>query len=858
MSELLSGGKMARTKIDYGIDLGTTNSSISRMENGSPIIKKSTSGSTQADTTPSCVSYNKKQTNYVGHRAYRILASERLSAYRKQDPSLINTFEEFKRTMGTDEERACKNMGTSFSSEELSAEVLKALKGYVQDEEINAVVITVPAKFQGSQKDATKKAAELAGIQHCILLQEPIAASMAYGVDVQSIDGAWIVFDFGGGTFDVALMRATEGIMRVIDTEGDNFLGGKNIDYAIVDKLILPYLFEKYSLNTILSNNEKKENLRNALKRFAEETKISLSPKETAQYEILTDEPIGEDDDGNEIEIDLTVTRSDYENVVMPIFQRAVDMLKALLQKNQLSGPDLKTILMIGGPTYSETLRDMVRNQITENINISIDPMIAVAKGAALFASTKNIPDGIKEVDKSKVQLKLVCAADTVETEEKVGIQVLRAKTDGEIPEILFVELNRHDKGWGSGKVGIKNDAAILDVLLESGKPNGFSVLITDEKGRLYQSEPDSFSIIQGFKVAGATLPYDLCIDAYQISAGKQQLISLKGLMKNQPLPAKGLGVFLTQRDIRPGNKEDKIKIPVYYGEAGTNWNNNELRGEIIITGEQLPGMLPKGSEVELSVEIDESEMIKVSATFPYLDDEIVDDVIKLGKLPALSIDSLNNRLNTANTTLDLMEEDYPDIDLIKVEAIRTDLNDISSLLESGGSDGDTKNQVFGRLCKCQKAIDTLKDIGEWPRVVGELNDALEGLKTNSEQFGNEKTSQIVDQLSNQVRTVIQSNDQQMAVQLTEQIRSISFAIVDQGAGVALEISMIKGFGDNFEMHDWKDRNQARSLINEAKAIINSNRPTKDNLRPIVSKLYGLLPSVQEGIGPIDKGILAK
>jgi molecular chaperone DnaK len=500
----------------------------------------------------------------------------------------------------------------------------------------------------------------------------------------------------------------------------------------------------------------------------------------------------------------------------------------------------------------------MVRNQITENINISIDPMIAVAKGAALFASTKNIPDGIKEVDKSKVQLKLVCAADTVETEEKVGIQVLRAKTDGEIPEILFVELNRHDKGWGSGKVGIKNDAAILDVLLESGKPNGFSVSITDEKGTLYQSEPDSFSIIQGFKVAGATLPYDLCIDAYQISAGKQQLISLKGLMKNQPLPAKGLGVFLTQRDIRPGNKEDKIKIPVYYGEAGTNWNNNEMRGEIIITGEQLPGMLPKGSEVELSVEIDESEMIKVSATFPYLDDEIVDDVIKLGKLPALSIDSLNNRLNTANTTLDLMEEDYPDIDLIKVEAIRTDLNDISSLLESGGSDGDTKNQVFGRLCKCQKAIDTLKDIGEWPRVVGELNDALEGLKTNSEQFGNEKTSQIVDQLSNQVRTVIQSNDQQMAVQLTEQIRSISFAIVDQGAGVALEISMIKGFGDNFEMHDWKDRNQARSLINEAKAIINSNRPTKDNLRPIVSKLYGLLPSVQEGIGPIDKGILAK
>ena len=858
MKELLFGGKMARTKIDYGIDLGTTNSSISRMENGSPIIKKSTSGSTQADTTPSCVSYNKKQTNYVGHRAYRILASERLSAFRKQDHSLINTFEEFKRTMGTDEEVTCKNMGKSFSSEELSAEVLKALKGYVQDEEINSVVITVPAKFQGSQKDATKKAAELAGFQHCILLQEPIAASMAYGVDAQSINGAWIVFDFGGGTFDVALMRASEGIMRVIDTEGDNHLGGKNIDYAIIDKLILPYLMEKYSIDNILSSNKQKKLLRNALKRFAEETKINLSPKENAQYEILTDEPIGEDDDGNEMEIDLTVARSDYEDVVMPIFQRAVDLSKALLQKNQLSGLDLKTILMIGGPTFSETLRDMVRTQITENINISIDPMIAVAKGAALFASTKDIPDGIKEVDKSKIQLKLVCTADTVEIEEKVGIQVLRARTEGEVPEVLFIELNRLDKGWTSGKVGIKNDAAILDVLLEPGKANGFSVSVTDEKGTIYQSEPDSFSIIQGFKVAGATLPYDLCIDAFQISAGKQQLIGLKGLKKNQPLPAKGLGIFQTQKDIRPGNNGDKIKIPVYYGEAGTNWNNNELRGEIIITGDQLPGMLPKGSDVELSVEIDESEMIKVSATFPYLDDEIVDDVIKLGKRPSLSIDSLENRLKTANNTLDLMEEDYPDIDLIKVEVIRTELNDISSLLESGGSEADTRNQAFGMLCKCQKEVDSLQSVGEWPKVVGELNDALEGLEINSEQYGNEKTSEIVDQLTNQVKTVIQSNDQQMAIQLTEQIRSISFAIVDQGAGVALEISMIKGFDDNFEMHEWKDRNQARNLINEAKAIINSNRPTKDNLRPIVSKLYGLLPNVQEGINGIDEDILAK
>ena len=106
-------------------------------------------------------------------------------------------------------------------------------------------VITVPAKFQGYQDDATMKAAELAGFQHCELLQEPIAASMAYGIDGKSIDGKWLVFDFGGGTFDAALMSANEGIMKADDTEGDTHLGGKNLDYGIVDEIIIPYLQEK-------------------------------------------------------------------------------------------------------------------------------------------------------------------------------------------------------------------------------------------------------------------------------------------------------------------------------------------------------------------------------------------------------------------------------------------------------------------------------------------------------------------------------------------------------------------------------------------------------------------------------------
>jgi len=851
---------MARTKIDYGIDLGTTNSAIARMENGESIIKKSEGF--QKDTTPSCVHFNKKKTVFVGDKALNFFSKEKLLVHRKNDPTLLNSFIEFKRTMGTDEKYESKNMNRSFSSDELSAEILKALKGYVRDEDINSVVVTVPAKFQGYQKDATKKAADLAGFQHCILLQEPIAASMAYGVDAKSIDGEWLVFDFGGGTFDVALMKASEGIMKVVDTEGDNHLGGKNLDLAIVDEIIMPYLEENYTIENIIEDEERKSLLRNAVKRFAEETKINLSPADKSQYDILTDEPMGEDDDGNEIDIDLSVTKEQYEEVVKPIFQKAIDLSLKLLKNNNLTGTDLTTVLMIGGPTFSETVRNMIREQITEKVDISIDPMIAVAQGAALFASTKDIPEDIRETDKSKIQLKLSYQADTVETEEKVGVKILRDKTDGEVPEKLFVELKRQDKGWSSGKVELKGDAEIIDIHLEAGKSNGFEVVIYDEKGTEFPCEPESLSIIQGFKTPGATLPFGVCIEILDTSVGKQLLDAIKGFSKNQSLPAKGTGVYHTQKDIRPGKSSDQIRIPVYYAnEDGTKaiHNFDGLRGEIVFSGENIPGMLPKGSDVELTIEIDESEMIKVNASFPYLDDEMIEDTInpEIRKMP--SKEEIEKRLKKANDDLYNLEEEYPEIDQIKIEEIRTALNKLSEQLDKGGSEADTREEIFGQINKNMIAMDELETAGEWPKVMQELKEALEHLEATKEQFGNDKAEQIVNQINDQVRSVIEKQDLKMAKDLTKQISAIDFALVDQGAGVALEISYIKGFDDDFDMCEWKNRGEARQLINEAKNIINANRATKQNLRPIVGQLFGLLPQAQQGIGgQTDDDILVK
>jgi len=837
---------MARTKIDYGIDLGTTNSAIARMENGTPIIKKS---DTQKDTTPSCVHFNKKGTSIVGDTAYSKLDSERKKAFAKNDPSIINTFEEFKREMGSDEKSACKIMGKSFSSEELSAEVLKALKGNVRDEEINSIVITVPAKFKAYQKDATTKAAKLAGFQHCILLQEPIAVSMAYGMDEKSIDGNWLVFDFGGGTFDVALMKATEGIMKVVDTEGNNHLGGKNLDLAIVDEIIMPYLEENYSITKILADEERKGLLKKAVKRFAEETKINLSPTDKNQYDILPDEPIGEDDEGNEIEIDLSVKKEQYEEAVKPVFQRAIDLTQKLLKKNKMVGENLETVLMIGGPTFSETLRNMVKEQITENIDISIDPMTAVATGAALMASTKDIPVEVQNIDKSKIQLKLMYSTNTVETEEKIGIRVLRDKTEGEIPNKLFVELNRQDKGWSSGKVELKEDAEILEIYLEQGKSNGFSITIIDDKGSLFQSEPNSFSIIQGFKGPGSVLAFDLCIDVFEKLVRKQHLINLNGLQKNQMLPAKGTGVFHTQKDVRPGNKSDQIRIPVYEDGVGTRAIYNDFRGKFVITGEDLPSLLPKGSEVELTLRVDESEMITVSASFPYLDDHFVDIKLSEYKRSAPEKNELERELNKAFESLEILQKDYPEIDLIITEEIRNGLNRLETQLFQDGSEAGMRDEILNDMREYLKDIDKLESDSKWPKVIQELTEALEHLEDTIDQYGNENARKLIDQFNSNVKTAIEKHDVKMAQDLDVQIRSIAWKVADEALGPAMEIGLIKGFDDGFEMHEWKSRNEARQLINEAKGIVNANRATKQNLRPIVGQLFALLPQAQQSIG---------
>tara|TARA_B110001450_G_C17666048_1_gene499575 strand:- start:2621 stop:5173 length:2553 start_codon:yes stop_codon:yes gene_type:complete len=835
---------MSRTKIDYGIDLGTTNSAIVRMESGQPVIKKT---DVLADTMPSCVTYSKKKSIRVGDSALNKYSNEKLNAMKSFEKGSSNTFIEFKRTMGTDKKYQSSFMEKEFSSEELSSEILKTLKSYVIDENFTSAVITVPAKFNTTQIDATQKAAELAGFSHVELLQEPIAASMAYGLDPQKSDGFWLVFDFGGGTFDAALIKVEEGIMKVVDTEGDNHLGGKDIDYAIVDKIIIPYLEDEFSIKSIMEDVVKKNILRDAMKSFAEEAKVQLSFKEKHDIESDPGDIPGTDDDGEEFEIELTITIEDFKKHVGPIFQQSVDVCKELIKRNNIKGSDLSSLLLVGGPTFSPILRSMLKEQITTNIKTNIDPMTAVASGAALYASTRDIPNELQKRDLTKVQLDLIYESTTVEEEEYITVKVLRDKTSGEIPDSMLIEILRSDNSWSTGNIKIEGDAELIEVKLDSSKANNFKIMIYDDKGDSYECEPSEITIIQGSKIGNATLPMNIGIESKDNITGLVRFMTVPGLGKNQPLPAIGKKPGLkTQKQIRPGIKEDFIKIPLYEGDTGADGTkaiHNELMKEVIISGEDLPKLLPAGSEVELTINVDVSRLTQVEAYFPYLD-ETVEILVEASTKNVISAEELQNQISKAINSLQLINDGVNVVETDQVNDIETALDNLQNMLNDGREDEDNRNKILDKLRKVLKKIDKLESGVEWPSVNEELSDVINRLESLQEQFGNEKTDKIVNMFKTQASKVIVDKNVDVCRELIEQIRNMNFALLDEGAGVALEISLFKGFDDEFDTHDWSNTNEARKLINQAKEIISTN-PTKAELRPILIKVYALLPDVE-------------
>ena len=343
-----------------GIDLGTTNSCVAVLEGGVPHVITNPEGNR---TTPSVFAI-KGDEELVGE-----------TAKRQAVTNVKNTVSSIKRKMGTDEKVEIN--GRKYSPEEISAKILMKLKSDAESylgEKVTKAVITVPAYFNDAQRQATKNAGKIAGLDVERIINEPTAAALAYGIDKQEKTHTVLVYDLGGGTFDVSILDLGDGVFEVKSTAGNNHLGGDDFDQRIMDYLVSEFKKE----NGIDLSNDKMAMQR--IKDAAEKAKKDLSGMMSAEISI----PFIAQSDEGPLHLNVTLNRAKFEDLNKDLFDSTLDAVRKALKDAKLTASDIDKVLLVGGSTRIPYIQELVKRELGKEPSKEVNPDEVVAMGAAI------------------------------------------------------------------------------------------------------------------------------------------------------------------------------------------------------------------------------------------------------------------------------------------------------------------------------------------------------------------------------------------------------------------------------------------------------------------------------------------
>ena len=344
-----------------GIDLGTTNSCVSVMEGGEPVVIPNAEGNR---TTPSVVAFSKNGERLVGQIAKR-------QAVTNPDNTVIS----IKRKMGTAEKVNID--GDEFSPQEISAMILQKLKADAENylgQKVTQAVITVPAYFSDSQRQATKDAGKIAGLEVLRIINEPTAASLAYGMDKEDQDQKIMIYDLGGGTFDVSILDIGDGVFEVLSTNGNTHLGGDDFDQKIID-----YLIDEFKKSNGIDLRTDKMAMQR-LKEAAEKAKIELSGMQQTQINL----PFITADSTGPKHLDITLTRAKFEELIHDLVEATRKPVEQAMKDAGVTANDIHKVLLVGGSTRVPCVQEMVKKITGKEPDKGINPDECVAIGAAI------------------------------------------------------------------------------------------------------------------------------------------------------------------------------------------------------------------------------------------------------------------------------------------------------------------------------------------------------------------------------------------------------------------------------------------------------------------------------------------
>jgi molecular chaperone DnaK len=347
-----------------GIDLGTTNSVVAVLEGGDPVVVANSEGSR---TTPSVVAFARNGEVLVGQPAKNQAVT-----------NVDRTIRSVKRHMGTD--WSVEIDGKNYTAQEISARTLQKLKRDAESylgEDITDAVITVPAYFNDAQRQATKEAGQIAGLNVLRIVNEPTAAALAYGLDKGSSEQTILVFDLGGGTFDVSLLEIGDGVVEVRATSGDNHLGGDDWDDRIVE-----WLVDKFKASAGIDLTKDKMAMQR-LREAAEKAKIELSSSQSTSINLPY---ITVDADKNPLFLDEQLTRSEFQKITQDLLDRTRAPFQQVIKDAGISVSDIDHVVLVGGSTRMPAVTELVKELAGKEPNKGVNPDEVVAVGAALQA----------------------------------------------------------------------------------------------------------------------------------------------------------------------------------------------------------------------------------------------------------------------------------------------------------------------------------------------------------------------------------------------------------------------------------------------------------------------------------------
>lgn len=811
--------------VNFGIDLGTTNSLIARYENGSVTIFKNPTG--HKETLPSVVAF----------RNNRILVGDKAREFIHRDTK--NVKGSFKRKMGTSEKFHIPSIQREISPVELSSMVLKELKGFNHsDQNADEVVITIPASFDTVQSNATKQAGTLAGFKNVYLLQEPIAACLAFlntQTNVDEIkDGCWLVYDLGGGTFDTALVKIKDGELKVIDHEGNNFLGGNDFDNLIVDLLFIPKLQEVLPVTDIeielKTENGKYNSLYYKMLRIAEEIKVELSQFESAEVDFDL-----EKENGQEENIFFEVSRIQFEQLIETYIQETIDLTLTIIERNEIQANEINEIFLVGGSTFIPLVKKLLIENLGIKINTSVDPTCAVVQGAAFYAGTKQkgrYEESSPREEKSNIEVKMAYQKVSQDEFEYFAARISNPNGGS------YYRITRLDNAFDSGMKKLNENISETLPLLPN-ESNCFHFRIYDEKNNCLYSNQNLVIVHGKYGVIGQPLPEDICIE---LDDPENQTTKLDLIFKrNAILPVKRTIVKEIMKPIRK-DSEDSIIINILEGPHNSNAASNKSIGIIEIKGSDLERNIAQRSDIEVTIEITESRDVIINAYLAMSDQEFEnifsanERSVNLSKLQT-ELNSLRNDVRKEIQSAE-KKENY-EIASMLVE-IETQLNDlfgrVRQLSENDITDKryqmeDQKRKLSQKLFKITNEKNLFNCLSEYYEERDRCKNLIE-----SENIDIKKDN--YDRIVKDEKKFITSGNVYLIKKKHNDLQQLRFSIQwEQPEYVILVFYHYKSLS-------YPDQSKANQTISDGENAL--ARKNYDELRSIINILHNYLPDKEK------------